>query len=133
VANTGEIPESLCSGEEPAADLLTVPAHLTSSASQEVGYPKVLRRPSSPQSHLAKKLQQLQSLLCFCTNDALAIKAHKDMSTPAAAIDNPFVDPVPSSDGPGHDHSLAIGSTLSVGRNASLTLGTDSLIVLGEL
>lgn len=52
--------------------------------------------------------------------------------TPMAA-DNPFVDPVASSEEHGRNHSSAIDSTLAVGRNASLTLGTDSLIVLGEL
>lgn len=48
------------------------------------------------------------------------------------ASENPFVDPNPSFDENVRDHSFAIDSTLAVGRNASLTLGTDSLIVLGE-
>jgi sphingosine kinase len=47
------------------------------------------------------------------------------------ATDNPFVDPTTSFEEHGRDHSFAIDSTLAVGRNASLTLGTDSLIVLG--
>ena len=42
---------------------------------------------------------------------------------------DPFADPAPS---PGDD-TYAEGSTLAVGRGASLTLATDSLIVLGEL
>ena len=46
--------------------------------------------------------------------------------------DNPFVDPETSFEEHGRDHSFAIDATLAVGRNASLTLGTDSLIVLGE-
>jgi hypothetical protein len=54
------------------------------------------------------------------------------MTIPASAPDNPFVDPVPAPDGPVHDHALAVGSSLAVGKNASLTLATDSLIVLGE-
>jgi sphingosine kinase len=48
------------------------------------------------------------------------------------ATDNPFVDPISSFEDQGRDHSFAVDSTLPVGRNASLTLGTDSLIVLGE-
>jgi hypothetical protein len=41
---------------------------------------------------------------------------------------NPFEDP-----SIGEDHGYIVdSSTLSVGRNASLTLGTDSLIVLGK-
>lgn len=42
---------------------------------------------------------------------------------------NPFADPSISDD----QHQLVEDSTLSVGRNASLTLGTDSLIVLGMI
>ena len=43
---------------------------------------------------------------------------------------NPFVDPslLSSNDS---QRDLAENPTLNVGRNASLTLGTDSLIVLG--
>ncbi|TVY42159.1 Sphingoid long chain base kinase [Lachnellula subtilissima] len=52
----------------------------------------------------------------------------------AATTDNPFVDPInPSFDGGrSAGNSFAVDSTLAVGRNASLTLGTDSLIVLDE-
>lgn len=46
-----------------------------------------------------------------------------------AGADNPFVDPVDVS---GNRSSFAADSTLAVGRNASLTLGTDALIVLGS-
>jgi hypothetical protein len=49
------------------------------------------------------------------------------MTTPSMAAENPFVDPINSFD------EQAIESTLAVGKNASLTLGTDSLILLGEL
>jgi sphingosine kinase len=55
------------------------------------------------------------------------------MSTASMATDNPFVDPITSFEEHGRDHSFAADSTLPVGRNASLTLGTDSLIVLGQL
>ena len=41
---------------------------------------------------------------------------------------DPFADPSVS----GSQHDLAQDATLIVGRNASLTLGTDSLIVLGR-
>ena len=41
---------------------------------------------------------------------------------------NPFADPDHISDNPEYDE----GSTLPVGRDASLTLATDSLIVLGR-
>jgi sphingosine kinase len=52
------------------------------------------------------------------------------MTTSAMATDNPFVDPASSfEDGRGNSFE---GSTLSVARDASLTLGTDSLIVLDE-
>ena len=54
------------------------------------------------------------------------------MTTALMATDNPFVDPVASFEEHGREHSMAVDSTLPVGRNASLTLGTDSLIVLGE-
>jgi sphingosine kinase len=53
------------------------------------------------------------------------------MTAPAPPSGNPFADPVTSMDGadrPGLNHS-----SLSVGKNASLTLATDSLVVLGEL
>jgi sphingosine kinase len=50
--------------------------------------------------------------------------------TSQSAPTDPFVDPDPSFD---HGrHSFAADSTLAVGRNATLTLGTDSLIVLDE-
>ena len=55
------------------------------------------------------------------------------MTSQPLPTDNPFVDPVASFEEHGRDHSFAIDSTLPVGRNGSLTLGTDSLIVLGEL
>ena len=40
---------------------------------------------------------------------------------------DPFVDPVTTA----NDHDYTEGWTLPVGRSASLTLATDSLIVLG--
>lgn len=43
---------------------------------------------------------------------------------------NPFVDPV--SDTEDHERALNAEATLNVGKDASLTLGTDSLIVLDE-
>ena len=51
----------------------------------------------------------------------------------AATTDNPFVDPINASfeGGRSAGNSFAVDSTLAVGRNASLTLGTDALIVLG--
>jgi sphingosine kinase len=53
--------------------------------------------------------------------------------TTAMATDNPFRDPATSSDELGRDNSVTMDSTLAVGRDASLSLGTDSLVVLGEL
>jgi hypothetical protein len=50
------------------------------------------------------------------------------MTTPSSATDNPFADPTTSMDGPDSTGHLS----LSVGKNASLTLATDSLVVLGE-
>ncbi|KAG9242621.1 sphingoid long chain base kinase-like protein [Calycina marina] len=47
------------------------------------------------------------------------------------AADNPFVDPVTSEDET-REASFTVDSTLTVGRDASLTLGTDTLIVLDE-
>lgn len=55
------------------------------------------------------------------------------MVPPAAATDDPFVDPIASFEEATRDHPLAADSTLAVGKSASLTLGTDSLIVLGQL
>jgi hypothetical protein len=47
---------------------------------------------------------------------------------PRCADDDPFADPTLV-----EDQLTFVGqSTLNVGRNASLTLGTDSLIVLGD-
>lgn len=48
-----------------------------------------------------------------------------------ATTDNPFVDPSSSFEDPGRGNSFAADSTLPVGRNVSLTLATDALIVLG--
>ena len=50
------------------------------------------------------------------------------MSDPDLITADPFADPSVHSS----QHDPAEDSTLEVGRNASLTLGTDSLIVLGE-
>jgi hypothetical protein len=91
-------------------------------------------RPSrtSQQLNLTKEpaTSHLQPLFS-CDEDALANKAKAQMTTPSLPTDNPFVDPVASFEEHGREHSFAIDSTLPVGRNASLTLGTDSLIVLG--
>lgn len=54
------------------------------------------------------------------------------MTTASAPADNPFVDPVGSFEDAGHGNSFAAAATLALGRNVSLTLGTDSLVVLGE-
>lgn len=51
------------------------------------------------------------------------------MTTSASATRNPFADPPASMDGAGNTGHLS----LSVGRDASLTLATDTLVVLGEL
>jgi len=48
------------------------------------------------------------------------------------ATENPFVDPTSSFEDAGRGNSFATDSTLAVGRNASLTLATDALIVLDE-
>jgi sphingosine kinase len=52
-----------------------------------------------------------------------------------AGTDDPFRDPLldstPSQPPMNANPSLNVPDTLAVGRNASLTLGTDSLIVLG--
>jgi sphingosine kinase len=55
------------------------------------------------------------------------------MTTSNTTADNPFVDPMASIDEQVRDASFALDSTLAVGRDATLTLATDSLIVLGEL
>ncbi len=45
---------------------------------------------------------------------------------------DPFVDPAPVEEEEEEDQRIFVNeSTLNVGRNANLTLGTDSLIVLG--
>lgn len=49
------------------------------------------------------------------------------------AADNPFVDPNPSFEDNGRTSTSPADGTLALGRNVSLSLGTDSLIVLGEL
>lgn len=50
-----------------------------------------------------------------------------------SSTDNPFTDPNPSFEENPVDSTFAIDSTLAVGREASLTLGTDSLIILGKI
>jgi hypothetical protein len=54
------------------------------------------------------------------------------MATSSTLPDDPFVDPSSETEDLATDHAFAVNSTLAVGRNASLTVGTDSLIVLGE-
>jgi len=54
------------------------------------------------------------------------------MTTTSKPTDNPFVDPATSFEDAGRGNSFAVDSTLALGRNVSLTLGTDSLIVLGK-
>ena len=56
------------------------------------------------------------------------------MTTVPVNDDDPFKDPsLPSSQAQQQTQpDIPPGSTLAVGRNASLTLGTDSLIVLGK-
>ncbi len=51
------------------------------------------------------------------------------MAPASVAESDPFADPSHMS----QDHEYGEASTLPVGRNASLTLATDSLIVLGTL
>ncbi|CAG8977739.1 hypothetical protein HYALB_00012174 [Hymenoscyphus albidus] len=53
-------------------------------------------------------------------------------TTTTNTADNPFVDPNPSFDEHARGNSFAVDATLAVGKNASLTLGTDALIVLDE-
>ena len=50
------------------------------------------------------------------------------MTTEHNGDSDPFADPHQDQD---HQHQFVADATLNVGRNASLTLGTDSLIVLG--
>lgn len=49
------------------------------------------------------------------------------MAPTSLAASDPFVDPINAAS----DHDYAEAWTLPVGRSASLTLATDSLIVLG--
>lgn len=56
--------------------------------------------------------------------------------TTAAGDDDPFKDPTIATSHPPHSlgdtgEHMNVPDTLAVGRNASLSLGTDSLIVLG--
>lgn len=53
------------------------------------------------------------------------------MTTNSPLADDPFVDPATSFEEAGRGNSFATDATLALGRNVSLTLGTDSLIVLG--
>ena len=54
------------------------------------------------------------------------------MTTILSSSDDPFVDQLSATEDHTSDRAFAADTTLVVGRNASLTLGTDSLIVLGE-
>lgn len=54
-----------------------------------------------------------------------------DMSKTMSAHANPFMDPAAEQEAAGDEAQFSVDSTLAVGKNASLTLGTDSLIVLG--
>ena len=53
------------------------------------------------------------------------------MSKTMNARVNPFMDPAAEQEAAGDEAQFSVDSTLAVGKNASLTLGTDSLIVLG--
>ena len=53
------------------------------------------------------------------------------MSKTMSAHVNPFMDPAAEQEAAGDEAQFSVDSTLAVGKNASLTLGTDSLIVLG--
>lgn len=55
------------------------------------------------------------------------------MATPDLTSNNPFEDSAGDAQGHSSRRSFTVNSTLAVGKNASLTLGTDSLIVLGML
>lgn len=68
-----------------------------------------------------------------CDKDAWDIEAIYDMTTTSIPAENPFVDPATSFEDVGRGNSFAVDATLALGRNVSLTLGTDSLIVLGML
>ena len=52
-------------------------------------------------------------------------------ATESRHASNPFMDPVTEQENAGDEADFSINSTLAVRRNASLTLATDSLIVLG--
>jgi sphingosine kinase len=54
------------------------------------------------------------------------------METGPISTENPFVDPSSSGHDLSHEQVFSIDATLAVTRNGSLTLGTDSLIVLGR-
>jgi len=82
-------------------------------------------------SQQATQKNQKLHLLFLYNNNACDIKARREMTSTSMATDNPFVDPITSFEEGGRDHSFAI-DTLAVGKDASLTLGTDSLIVLGQ-
>ncbi len=75
---------------------------------------------------------------CLISGYAPAIQEHEDMTkmAPEEPFVDPFADPVAGSinvpNAAGRGNSIAAEDTLAVGRNASLTLGTDSLIVLGK-
>ena len=53
------------------------------------------------------------------------------MSKTMSAHANPFMDPAAEQEAAGDEAQFSVDSTLAVGKSASLTLGTDSLIVLG--
>ncbi len=54
------------------------------------------------------------------------------MNKAITASANPFMDPVLEQEAAGQESAFSVDSTLAVGKNASLTLATDSLIVLGN-
>lgn len=54
------------------------------------------------------------------------------MSKTMSAHANPFMDPAAEQEAAGDEAQFSVDSTLAVGKNASLTLATDSLIVLGR-
>lgn len=68
--------------------------------------------------------------LAATTSDIEARQVNAMSKTMSPQV-NPFMDPATEQEAAGDEAQFSVDSTLAVGKNASLTLGTDSLIVLG--
>lgn len=73
----------------------------------------------------------LDDYILTATTSDIEARQVDAMSKTMSVHANPFLDSAAEQEAAGDEAQFSVDSTLAVGKNASLTLGTDSLIVLG--